>query len=277
MKKQLKQILFLALLFLTLHVYAQKKELKVTGKVYDCDSKKPIERATIKLFCQNGDTASTKSDAAGNYFFDSKILKPNFSYVLLIIAPAVKQILYGKCPFSYNRNNQYMDISEKQIFKTDTIKTIKEYDFCLTLYAPEIRIPEIYFKKNSLEYETQNLNYVNYDMRGDTALDCLIDLMMNYSEYTAEISGYADSLETNSKNLSEQRAKKVYDLMILKGIEQERITYKGYSSEIYNKEFLLMEATPDKVRNLNNKKVRLLITAKNHKTKNGVKLINKLK
>ena len=64
-------------------------------------------------------------------------------------------------------------------------------------------------------------------------LDNLALYLKDFSKLKIEISGYAmsKSKEVNCKNLSEDRAKTVEDYLISKGIEQKRLTYKGYGSE----------------------------------------------
>lgn len=45
------------------------------------------------------------------------------------------------------------------------------------------------------------------------------------------MSGHADKKEKNAKELSALRVKKVYDLMVLKGIEKDRLFYKSYGDK----------------------------------------------
>ncbi|MDD5569603.1 MAG: OmpA family protein [Bacteroidales bacterium] len=61
-------------------------------------------------------------------------------------------------------------------------------------------------------------------------LNELLKIMNQNPKMKIEISGHTDNTgsETHNKELSEARAKAVYDFLISKGIKEERITYKGY-------------------------------------------------
>jgi outer membrane protein OmpA-like peptidoglycan-associated protein len=71
-----------------------------------------------------------------------------------------------------------------------------------------------------------------YDLKREsyTELDKLIDLMNYNPNLKIEISGHTDNQGTPEYNqtLSEQRAKAVNDYLVKHGIEQGRLTYKGY-------------------------------------------------
>lgn len=61
-------------------------------------------------------------------------------------------------------------------------------------------------------------------------LKSLISLLDTYPQMRIEIGGHTDSKGSDSYNLrlSENRAKAVYDYLILKGISEKRLQYKGY-------------------------------------------------
>lgn len=61
-------------------------------------------------------------------------------------------------------------------------------------------------------------------------LDKMADLMKNNPTLKVEISGHTDNQGTQQYNqtLSEQRAKAVNDYLVKQGIDQTRLTYKGY-------------------------------------------------
>ncbi|MDX1270259.1 OmpA family protein [Bizionia paragorgiae] len=77
----------------------------------------------------------------------------------------------------------------------------------------------VYFQFNSDKPETYSLQAINY----------LVQYMKDNASVKAELIGYADELgnpEYNTK-LSEQRAKKVYDILVASGVDAFRLSYKG--------------------------------------------------
>ncbi|MDQ7917327.1 OmpA family protein [Mesonia sp. MT50] len=77
----------------------------------------------------------------------------------------------------------------------------------------------VYFKFNSTQPETYSLEAVNY----------LVKYMNENSSANAELIGYADEIGNADYNLqlSEKRAKKVYDILIASGVSADRLEYKG--------------------------------------------------
>lgn len=77
----------------------------------------------------------------------------------------------------------------------------------------------VYFRFNSDKPETYSLVAINY----------LVNYMKENPSSSAELIGYADELgnpEYNQK-LSEQRAKRVYDILLASGVADGRLTYTG--------------------------------------------------
>lgn len=77
----------------------------------------------------------------------------------------------------------------------------------------------VYFKFDSAQPEIYSLEAINY----------LATYMRENTNAKAELIGYADSVgnaEYNA-NLSERRAKTVYDILIATGVDADRLSYKG--------------------------------------------------
>ena len=64
-------------------------------------------------------------------------------------------------------------------------------------------------------------------------LDSLVTVLKTNEKLKLEIAGYTDNTgdATINKNLSEKRAKAVYDYMVNKGIEAKRMSFAGYGSD----------------------------------------------
>jgi outer membrane protein OmpA-like peptidoglycan-associated protein len=214
------------------------------GKITDCKSRKAIENATVKLICSNGEKHEVMSDSLGFYTFN--ILKPGLSYIVSVFAPADaqhKKEPFGKCPYDYNISScgEYLNSSEKKKFNTNDSILKFSYDFCLVeIIRCGWILPSFYFQKNSTEFTNFKRADQSLQFASDTAIDCFITFLMNNPHYTVEISGHADKKEKNAKELSALRAKKVFDLISGKGIDQNRLKIKGYGdaepAEIKNEE-----------------------------------------
>lgn len=77
----------------------------------------------------------------------------------------------------------------------------------------------VYFRFNSDTPETYSLEAINY----------LMKYMKDNVSAKAELIGYADELGNTeyNQNLSEKRAKRVYEILIASGVSENRLTYRG--------------------------------------------------
>lgn len=77
----------------------------------------------------------------------------------------------------------------------------------------------VYFKFDSTQPEYYSLD----------AISSIVKYMRVYPEANAVLTGYADQIGNNSYNnkLSEDRAKRVYDIVVAAGIDASRLSYEG--------------------------------------------------
>lgn len=71
-------------------------------------------------------------------------------------------------------------------------------------------------------------------LSGRRDLDDIVELLNNMPKMQMDIGGHTDNVgskETND-NLSEARAKSVYDYLVSKGIDKSRLTHKGYGYSV---------------------------------------------
>jgi OOP family OmpA-OmpF porin len=63
--------------------------------------------------------------------------------------------------------------------------------------------------------------------------DKIVDMMTKHTDVNAEIQGYTDNVGSKEKNqkLSEARAKSVRNYIVKHGIDESRVTAKGYGEE----------------------------------------------
>ena len=80
----------------------------------------------------------------------------------------------------------------------------------------------VFFESNSYELKNES----------KTELNTLIELLTKNPTLTIEIGGHTDNsgIEKDNQDLSQNRAKSVYDFLISKGIAATRLSYKGYAS-----------------------------------------------
>ncbi len=84
---------------------------------------------------------------------------------------------------------------------------------------------------NNIFFATDSSNIKN---NSQTELNKLISFMNTNSKIKVEISGHTDNKGTPAYNLdlSNRRAKAVYDYLIKSGVKQERLTYKGFGDTL---------------------------------------------
>lgn len=77
-------------------------------------------------------------------------------------------------------------------------------------------------------------NTDEYDLRKESnaEIEVIVKMMQKNPGMKIEISGHTDNSgdEKNNQTLSESRAKSVYDYLLAKGVEEFRLSYKGYAS-----------------------------------------------
>ncbi|MBN2683060.1 MAG: OmpA family protein [Bacteroidales bacterium] len=84
----------------------------------------------------------------------------------------------------------------------------------------KIDISDIIFKKNSTEILSQSYSELNY----------LLEIMRRNPEFKLLVLGYTDNKEKDSDKLSSDRGYIIYKYLTNQGIENGRITYKGYGA-----------------------------------------------
>jgi len=84
----------------------------------------------------------------------------------------------------------------------------------------KIVLKNIFFATDSFELKRESY----------AELNTIVELLKNNPDLKVEIGGHTDNVGSREYNirLSENRAKSVYDYLTGKGIEQERLKYKGY-------------------------------------------------
>lgn len=112
----------------------------------------------------------------------------------------------------YQINDPWLNVLKLKNQKSaDTIKIREKINYALNAYKP--------------------------DAAGYRVLDKVVQIMKDNPKLIITISSHTDSRGNDKHNmqLSEKRAKFAYDYIVSKGIEPERLTYKGYGeSQLLN-------------------------------------------
>jgi peptidoglycan-associated lipoprotein len=174
--------------------------LAVAGKVYDTDTKVPIEGALVELFGSDGTTLSVKTGSDGTYRYP---LNPNVKY---------------KISASFTG---YLTKFEE--FATIGLEEDKDYtydfDFPLKSTEKPITVPEIFY----------DLDKATLRAESKKGLDELIKTLEENPTITITLTAHTDyrADDAYNKKLSDRRAKSVMDYLISKGVDKDRLTSDG--------------------------------------------------
>ena len=184
------------------HGILEHRSIYLTGNIYDDETRGPLE-AKIELYKLGNDEpiAIFTSDAVtGEY--------------LSILNENTKIALYIECEgYLFESQSFDVDIETSNSIKRDIyLKPIK--------MGNSVRLNNIFFEFNSASL-TQD---------SKTELNKIVKFLMNNPTIKINISGHTDDqgAEAYNMDLSEKRAKAVYDFLINQNINPKILTFKGY-------------------------------------------------
>lgn len=183
-----------------------KRASYIIGEIRDAKTYKPL-RADVQVVNLSNDQSiyENESDSiTGQYFM---VLPAG-----LDLAGYVKKkgYLYSDFHFSTDSNSA---------LQPDTI----DIELIPVQEGETLVLKNIYFDVDSYEIND----------RSASELQNAFQLLKENPSIVVEIAGHTDDTGTKSYNqqLSTMRAKAVYDVLILKGVDTERLTYKGYADD----------------------------------------------
>lgn len=183
---------------------------------------------------------------ANTYFpqinIDSLITSINWVHICdtLIISKPYKYLVLG----NFHRN------SETKYTKTQNCRILEMYNnfpsfnlentFCAYYFIDNLEITCLdsnYFENTlSSTYILNDLAFDinNYHLKNTMILNEIIEQLKKYNNIKLEISGHTDNSgdEMANQALSENRAKAVYEYLVSKGVDSNRLAFKGYGSTI---------------------------------------------
>ena len=129
-------------------------------------------------------------------------------------------------------NNKGVSIDENKNGIPDDLETILDQKYASSKSVKRIQESSqiaktlanngyinVYFRFNSTKPETYSLNAINQ----------IVEYMRANPRSNAILTGYSDAIGNSQYNLklSEDRAKRVYDILVSSGIKESRMSYKG--------------------------------------------------
>lgn len=184
--------------------------IKIQGYVYDKYTNQPLEAQIIwEDLNQNKKIGQLSTDpSTGKY---------------LITLPEGK--IYG----IYISKNNYYPLSESIDLSNSITSSIYQINF------PLIPIDSILTGKEAIELKNIFFDFDDFSLKPTSyaELDRLIDFLNQNPEIYIEISGHTDNVgsEQYNQQLSEKRAKAVYNYLVHKGISTNRLSVKGHGSQ----------------------------------------------
>lgn len=177
------------------------------GRVLAADSEKPLEADFTLVDLSNGDTVASSSSDPG----DGSFLLPLPTGRRYALSVDREGYLFHSENFVLEEERGAADPVKKDV----ELQNIEE--------GKNVVLENVFFDTD--EYELKEESKVE--------LDKLYRLMKKRPGLRIELQGHTDSRASkeHNKTLSENRAKAVYDHLVQKGIDPDRMTHKGYGEE----------------------------------------------
>lgn len=173
-----------------------------------------------------------------------------------IVGQGYSDSLTGKFEIVLPKGSQYAVLAEHSNFysvnESFDLRNAKTYqEMSKDLYLVPIESGEI-ARLNNLFFD---FNKASLKPESFVELDYLLQILKKYPNLEIQIQGHTDDVGDNAYNLdlSNRRAKEVYNYLVNKGVNPERLKYKGFGETQP-----LKKATDDAARQLN-RRVEFLI------------------
>lgn len=209
----MKNLSLFLLLLLANNISAQDFT-KVTGGIWDVQSKEPIRGIGVHYLANQGKHIFTASDDTGHFEFVDKIMKDEVG----------KLFVHGNSS-TQNSNRRYLN-------STTTINSNPHFSanahhknfYLQCANCGEIRLPGIYFALGKWSL------LVSDEVNCEDSLKQLLDVLHLNPNITVELQSHTDARGSDKANqlLSQKRAEYCVDKLIEWGANPGRITAKGY-------------------------------------------------
>ncbi|MDR0754111.1 MAG: OmpA family protein [Prevotellaceae bacterium] len=198
------------------------KVITLDGLVYDGETKEQLKDYTVVITDGDNRFFEINVTDSANYFV---YIMPDKNYQIKAVSQGYDEhtetlTTVGVSNFSDLSSKIYLNKTVVAEEPTVEIAEVSESDSVKMMY---IEIQDIFY-----EYNKSRLTE-----KSKAELDKYVQYFDEYPEMTVEIGSHTDSRGSNAYNmkLSEQRAKAVVDYLISKGIDENRLVWKGYGEE----------------------------------------------
>lgn len=204
-------------------------EQDLTGSVTDAESNELLSNATLTLFDENFNAVSTiVSDEKGNYVFPK--IKCGKKYAI-----RVSKTDYGikEIPVTIKKVNgtTALEILMDKTFKPMTAKAIEVKKVSVSpVKIGTIKVGTDLAKLLHLPMNFFDLGKATIKKTSESQLQKVVDLLKQYPTLKLDIRSHTDSRQSDANNmiLSEKRAQSTKNWLVQKGIDESRLTAKGY-------------------------------------------------
>ena len=176
------------------------------GKVYDSETKQPLSAHFEILSVETGEKLieATSDPVTGEF---------------IVVVPTEDE-------YAFNASSKgYLFFSENFNFKGEKAEA-RFFDIPLDQIkaGKSVVLKNVFFETSKFELKSTS----------KVELNKLVSFLSQNTSVSIEIGGHTDNVGSNESNqqLSENRAKSVYDYLVNHGVSAERLTYKGYSSSM---------------------------------------------
>ena len=175
------------------------------GKVYDMDDKRPLSAKLILLDIESRDTIA--------YLYSDR-QKGEY----LVCLPEGQDYLFHAEADGYLFYSDHFKMKEGEFDQAQK----KDIPLQAIQVGKEVILKNIFFETDSWEIKSES----------ESELNSLYNLLALNKNLSIEIAGHTDNTgsKSNNKILSENRAKAVYSSLIKRGIQADRLSFKGYAS-----------------------------------------------
>lgn len=213
-------------------------EQELSGTITDAETNEVLPNVSLILF-DEGRLAATEviSDQNGNYVFPNvKCGKKYFiktsktDYDIKEVPVAIKK-LSGKTtlPIAIEKKAKSMIVTKTIMVKVATLKSVKLQPLAVgTDLAKLLNLPMNFF----------DLSKATIKKSSEPQLLKLVTMLKQYPNIKLDIRSHTDSRDTAAKNmvLSDKRAQSTKSWLVQKGIDESRLTAKGYGeTQLVNK------------------------------------------
>lgn len=212
-------------------------EQDLTGFVADAESNELISNASLTLFDENFNAIATiPSDEKGNYVFPK--VKCGKKYA---IRASKNDYVIKEIPVTIKRFNgaTTMEIVMDKTFKPMMAKAIEVKKVSVSpVKIGAIKVGTDLAKLLHIPMNFFDLGKATIKKTSEPQLQKVVDMLNQYPAIKLDIRSHTDSRQSDANNmiLSEKRAQSTKSWLVQKGIDQSRLTAKGYGeTKLVNK------------------------------------------